>query len=659
MNRREFYQSTDHPSSLPSAAAHAATQCNTSRKNRISTPIAPRWVLIPAVFTILLGAALAAGQSVTTENSVPTMVKFSGAVQGAHSRIIGVTFALYKEEQGGSPLWMETQSVSLDSNGRYSVQLGATLPVGLPKDAFESGDARWLGVQPEGQAEQPRVLLLSVPYALKAADAQTLGGLPASAFMLARAPVNLSSSTGNSDQTSTSAGAGDVPPPAAANVTTNGGTVNVLPLFTTASNIQNSGVAQTGSGATVKIGVNTTAPTATLDVNGTANIRGILSLPAKGTATATAGKTSQPETFTASVFGSGTTSAVNQKFQWQAEPVGNNTANPTATLNLLFGSGTASPIETGLSLNNKGLLKFAQGQTFPGTGTLTGLTAGTGLSGGGTSGNVTLSLNTGFADGRYAQLGANNTFSGTQIVNNSIGIGIATPAYPLHVNGVIRAENGLSIGGTAFLLVDAPGIIGGHLAVLGNGRVGINNANPSTALDVVGNISSSGTLIGGSLSVSGGGVINGGLATTAGITTGAGVTVGGQLTTNAGLKINGDITMNAAPHMFITGNLPGPLFAGQPAAFFLPDRNITITRFSMYVNVPVLCSPAGTVSIVNSGNNTDLKDLNITGPYNDLSGLSIPIAAGAQISVFVTTAPNCGIQPATRDGAVSIQYVMN
>jgi len=416
-------------------------------------------------------------------------------------------------------------------------------------------------------------------------------------------------------------------------------------------------VAQTGSGATAKIGVNTTAPTATLDVNGTANIRGILSLPAKGTATATGGKTSQPETFTASVFNSSTTTAVNQKFQWQAEPVGNNTANPTATLNLLFGSGTASPTETGLSLNNKGLFTFAQGQTFPGT--LTSISAGTGLSGGSTGGNATLSLNTGFTDGRYAQLGANNTFSGTQIVNNSIGIGIATPAYPLHVNGIIRAESGLSLGGNAFLLVDAPGIIGGHLAVLGNGKVGINNSNPSTALDVVGNIASSGTLIGGSLSIAGGGVINGGLTTTAGITTGAGVTVGGQLTANAGLKINGDITMNSAPHMFITGNLPGPLFAGQPAAFFLPDRNITITRFSMYVNVPFLCSPAGTVSIVNSGNNTDLQDLTISGPYNDLSGLAIHVAAGTQISVFVTTAPNCGIQSPTRDGAVSIQYVMN
>lgn len=40
---------------------------------------------------------------------------------------------------------METQSVSLDSSGRYNVQLGATLPAGLPKDVFASGEARWLG----------------------------------------------------------------------------------------------------------------------------------------------------------------------------------------------------------------------------------------------------------------------------------------------------------------------------------------------------------------------------------------------------------------------------------------------------------------------------------------------------------------------------------
>jgi hypothetical protein len=41
---------------------------------------------------------------------------------------------------------------------------------------FATGESRWLGVQVQvpGEIEQPRVLLVSVPYALKAADAETL-----------------------------------------------------------------------------------------------------------------------------------------------------------------------------------------------------------------------------------------------------------------------------------------------------------------------------------------------------------------------------------------------------------------------------------------------------------------------------------------------------
>jgi hypothetical protein len=81
---------------------------------------------------------------------------------------------------------METQNVRADAKGNYTVQLGASQANGLPLELFASGDARWLGVRINGGDENPRVLLLSVPYALKAADAETLGGKPASAFLTAQ-----------------------------------------------------------------------------------------------------------------------------------------------------------------------------------------------------------------------------------------------------------------------------------------------------------------------------------------------------------------------------------------------------------------------------------------------------------------------------------------
>src|ERR1022692_346153 len=122
---------------------------------------------------------LFAGQSVTTTSSglVPPLVTFSGVLSDLNGKsltgTVGVTFSLYKESEGGAPLWLETQNVQADKTGHYSVMLGSTTRQGLPSELFTTSDARWLGVQVQGQAEQPRVLLVSVPYALKAVDAQT------------------------------------------------------------------------------------------------------------------------------------------------------------------------------------------------------------------------------------------------------------------------------------------------------------------------------------------------------------------------------------------------------------------------------------------------------------------------------------------------------
>ena len=141
------------------------------------------------VFLLATGSALAQStSSVSSSQPVPRLVKFSSVLrdEGGHPRtgVVGVTFAVYKDQDGGAPLWLETQNVQADSKGNYTALLGSTKVEGLPAELFTSNGARWLGVQIEGQAEQPRVLFVSVPYALKAVDAETLGGKPISAFQL-------------------------------------------------------------------------------------------------------------------------------------------------------------------------------------------------------------------------------------------------------------------------------------------------------------------------------------------------------------------------------------------------------------------------------------------------------------------------------------------
>jgi hypothetical protein len=71
-----------------------------------------------------------------------------------------------------------------------------------------------------------------------------------------------------------------------------------------------------------------------------------------------------------------------------------------------------------------------------GTGTITGVTAGTDLTGGGTSGNVTLNLNT----ANVPQLNTANTFSGNQTVKGNVA-----------ATGAISAATSFNIGGSQFV----------------------------------------------------------------------------------------------------------------------------------------------------------------------------------------------------------------
>ena len=326
---------------------------------------------------------------------VPPLIQFSNVAtdEGGNtlSGVVSITFSLYNSQQGGEALWTETQNnVQLDSAGHYSVQLGITKPNGVPTALFTAGQARWLGVRIAEQAEQPRVLLVSVPYALKAGDAATVGGLPPSAFVLA-APGAAMVGT-DSTASGTGVSSNGLQP------AVGGGTQNYIPIWTDSDgDLGNSVVYQSGSGSTAKVGINTTTPASTLDIKGGSTVRGTLSLPAAGTATASKGYDSQPTKLTSSAFNSGTGTAVTQNFQWQAEPVGNDTSSASGSLNLLFGQGSNKPAETGLNIAGNGQITFAAGQTFPGTGagTVTSVGSGAGLTGGPITSSGTLSVATG------------------------------------------------------------------------------------------------------------------------------------------------------------------------------------------------------------------------------------------------------------------------
>ena len=200
-----------------------------------------------------------------TNALVPTLVSFSGKLTDVDGRppmgIVGVTFYLYKDAEGSTPLMDgdKTQNVTPDKDGRYAVMLGASTSAGLPTDLFASGEARWLGVQAQGQPEQPRVLLLSVPYALKAADAETLGGKPASAFLQAVQadfPGSPDTSRTNSGEANTKAQT------AGLNTITAGN----IPMFTNSSGgLTNSTMFQS---TTANIGMGTASPAAKLHVIG-------------------------------------------------------------------------------------------------------------------------------------------------------------------------------------------------------------------------------------------------------------------------------------------------------------------------------------------------------------------------------------------------------
>ena len=404
---------------------------------------------------------------------VPRLIKFSATLLDAQDRPmagpVGVTFALYSQQTGGAALWLETQNVTPDASGVYSVLLGANSANGVPAELFASAEARWLAVQVERQVEQPRVLLVSVPYALKAKDAETLGGKPASAFVTTETLTGTGTSAGGSAAASSSTAytappsskvqttpknAASTPPPATAcaSVTSDGtAAVNSIATFTTACNIESSVITQSGS----NVGIGTAAPAVALDVLGNnAGLRlsgtGTHQLTVTGATSGRLGQDSSGFFFASDTNGKTVRFLTNNGTlnEWMritsAGNVGIGTTTPGAKLEIAGGN-LALPNTTSASVGVVTLGGTSFLHNFPGTptsnNTFVGASAGnmsmTGSSNTGVGTSALLSNTTGINNSAFGNFALNSNTSGIQ--NSAFGL----EALQLNTTGGFNAAFGV------------------------------------------------------------------------------------------------------------------------------------------------------------------------------------------------------------------------
>ncbi len=131
-------------------------------------------VPVLASLTLLTSSALAPSHAHAT---VPGLMAIEGsllasAAAPAADGLYSVTFAVFKDQIGGNPLWTEGPVSISVKNGAFQYMLGSKTPLSA---AVLSGlPTAFLSMQIAADAELPRQALVSVAYALRAAVAEGL-----------------------------------------------------------------------------------------------------------------------------------------------------------------------------------------------------------------------------------------------------------------------------------------------------------------------------------------------------------------------------------------------------------------------------------------------------------------------------------------------------
>ncbi len=136
---------------------------------RLCCPDSLRAVLVALA---LVGSVAGASPAL----AIPTALTVEGAILSSGGAVVdgdyALTFRLYPTQQGGTAVWEEGPLVVTVVGGRFSLGLGAKVPIA--QAVLSQTPNPWLGISVGNDPELPRSSLRSVVFALRAAAADAL-----------------------------------------------------------------------------------------------------------------------------------------------------------------------------------------------------------------------------------------------------------------------------------------------------------------------------------------------------------------------------------------------------------------------------------------------------------------------------------------------------
>jgi hypothetical protein len=126
------------------------------------------WKLVIGICLVIVSWLLV----MVPAGAVPQTINFQGILKDSAGKpingTVNLTFSIYDSVSGGTARWSEVQNGVTVETGIYSVQLGSVNSIDY---SIFDGSTKYLGVKVGDEELTPRLPMISVPYAFRAASA--------------------------------------------------------------------------------------------------------------------------------------------------------------------------------------------------------------------------------------------------------------------------------------------------------------------------------------------------------------------------------------------------------------------------------------------------------------------------------------------------------